>query len=97
MPTTKTAPRAKSLLEDLDALVDEGIGAMSPTESKKFRRDRKKIMQSVARRGFDLFEVKSTSWRVSDTAPARDPLFRSSLADMAMLAMDSEGDKVRRY
>lgn len=42
---------SKSLLEDLDALVDQSIDAMTPAQLRKFRRDRKKIMRTVIPRG----------------------------------------------
>jgi hypothetical protein len=52
MATAKST-QSKSLLEDLDALVDQSINAMTPAQLKKFRRDRKKIMEGVRRRAAD--------------------------------------------
>lgn len=39
--------RSTSLLDELDALVDESIDAMSPKELKEFKKERKKIMAEV--------------------------------------------------
>lgn len=50
MASRKAAPKKMSLLDELDKLVDESIDAMSPAQLKKFRKDRKKIMQNVTRR-----------------------------------------------
>ena len=50
MAASKSGSKPKSLIEELDALVDQGIDSMSPAQLKKFRQDRKKIMREVKRR-----------------------------------------------
>jgi hypothetical protein len=46
------------LLEDLDTLVDQSIGAMSAAKLKQFRRERKKIMGKAAGRELNSFNPK---------------------------------------
>ena len=60
MTASKPEPRTSDLLRDLDTLVDQSIEAMSPAELKKFRRDRKKIMQAVNRRDADSNAPRET-------------------------------------
>ena len=50
---SNASSRPKSLLNELDQLVDQSIDAMTPAQLKKFRSDRKKIMAGVKRRAAD--------------------------------------------
>jgi hypothetical protein len=50
MTKTNSNQHPQKLLEQLDELVDQSIDSMSPAQLKKFRKDRKKIMQNVTRR-----------------------------------------------
>lgn len=49
MTGTRSTQQTRSLLEELDELVDQSIESMSPAQLKKFRQDRRKIMASVSR------------------------------------------------
>lgn len=63
MTTSKAEPRARGLLQDLDTLVDQSIESMSPAELKKFRKDRKKIMEAVNRRAADSRAPRESAGR----------------------------------
>jgi hypothetical protein len=48
MTTSMAEKRTTSLLEELDAFVDQSIDSMSPTELKEFEKKRKRIMVDVS-------------------------------------------------
>ena len=50
MAPTKFDSPAGGLLKELDELVDQSIDSMSPSQLMKFRRDRRRIMESVTGR-----------------------------------------------
>jgi hypothetical protein len=53
MTTSAAEKRATSLLEELDAFVDQSIDSMSPKELKEFEKKRKRIMADVTSRAID--------------------------------------------
>lgn len=50
MTASESKSEARSLLDELDELVDRDIESMSPAQLRRFHRDRKRIMESVTRR-----------------------------------------------
>jgi hypothetical protein len=50
MAMSKSGSNPRSLIEELDELVERSIDSMTPAQLKKFRRERKKIMQAVKNR-----------------------------------------------
>ena len=48
MTTSTAEKRTMSLLEELDAFVDQSIDSMSPAELEEFEKKRKRIMADVS-------------------------------------------------